>query len=67
MNAQTTARTAVFTVKRMPQSASKCFGVYDCENLLEGGFFSRDAAEECRNVYEEEFHARAALAKAGAL
>lgn len=40
-----------FTVKQQTEIRSKQWGVYDNGVLIEGGFFSRDAANDCAMSY----------------
>lgn len=41
--------TPQFIVRRQPESVARTWGVFDRGGrLIEGGFFSRDAAEDCR-------------------
>lgn len=47
MNTQQATHTPKITVRRQTELRSKQFGVYRDGELVEGGFFSADAAWDC--------------------
>ena len=54
------------TVKQQTEVGSKNFGVYISGRLVEGGFFSRGAAESCANNWRTELAAEQSIMDAQA-
>ena len=49
------------TVKRQTEFGSRNWGVYRNRVLVEGGFFSREAAEQCADNWRSELAAEQAV------
>ncbi len=54
MQNQLITETPEITVRRQTEIRSKNFGIYREGKLIEGGFFSKDAAEESATEYRTE-------------